>query len=297
MTMTGTGELDKDGRLIDRYLADSLSGSERQAFIDRLDSDLAFRDRVLFRRLLVDGIRLAADQTVCREIEEEIDYRKPLVPFGLKILLAFLLVIVSGLLVWNYLGSDRPRRTPIISFKWFSKKSDPLTKSKSRSSSTISFTDTVPSRSEYQEAVVSDTLLNADDSIALMDQEIVVHKDQLQISISVTPKQVGATSRAEKGSLAEETAQKLNPAAGLVEEKATALQVEFWLSPVNYRGYKWNGSTILLYGIEEPDRCVIYQREDRYLLRIGTDLFDVSPCAEFQSYRMVKDPELLQLCP
>ena len=134
--------------------------------------------------------------------------------------------------------------------------------------------------------------------MALLDQEIVVHKDQLQISISVTPKQVGASnSRADKSSLAEETAHKLNPAAGLAEESTSSLNIEFWLSPVNYRGYKWNGSTILLYGIEEPDRCVLYQRENRYLLRIGPDLFDISPCPEFQSYRSVKDPELLQLCP
>ena len=60
-------EIGKEARLIDRYLSDALSGSERQEFLDRLDVDAGFRDRVVVRKMLVDGIRHAADV----ELKEE----------------------------------------------------------------------------------------------------------------------------------------------------------------------------------------------------------------------------------
>ncbi len=302
-------EIGKEARLIDRYLSDALSGSERQEFLDRLDVDAGFRDRVVVRKMLVDGIRHAADVELKEELIENINYSKPIVPFGLRMMIAFLLVIMSSILVWNYLGSESALKRPVMSFKWFTKKGIfALEKKEADKPNKTEFTlnDSLVANNDVQTKemdsvqVTTDTIETVQDDA--VDQEIVVKKDQLQISLSMAPKVVRtSTGKAatNHGSMSDEVARKLNPAAGLVEEKVVSsenLQVEFWLSPVNYHGYKWNKNTLLLYGIESPDQAIIFKSDEHYFLRFGAELYELQLSSDFQSYKPIKDPELLQLC-
>ena len=85
--------------LIDRYLANSLSGMELQKFIERLSEDELFRKEVLFQNLIVDAIRQAHDNQLQSAILSEIKYKKAKVPFGLRLIILFLAILISAIAV------------------------------------------------------------------------------------------------------------------------------------------------------------------------------------------------------
>lgn len=304
-------EYDKEARLIDRYIDGSLTGIERQDFIDRMDMDIAFRDRVVFRNLLSEGIRFASDEQLKEEIVESINYHKPFLPFGLRMLLVFLGIITVGVLLFNYVGNDKVIRKPVITFKWFTGKKDNRAEVKSgRPGEARPLEAAAADSSSLAENSSADTSdirataevdsLGSNTGFETMETEIVVKKDQLIFSASLVPKVVtrpGDVKSTTTVSLAEETARKLNPPADLPEsEVAVAYDVEFWISPVNYHGYRMILNEIQLYGIEQPEKARLYKLDKKIFLRYGSELYEINPADQFQAYRTVKDNELLNIC-
>ncbi len=49
----------------------------------------------------------------------------------------------------------------------------------------------------------------------------------------------------------------------------TPVLVEFWKSPVNYHGYRFNGKKLVLYGIGKPYSVNLYQENDKVILRFS----------------------------
>ena len=302
---------DKEDRLIDRYLDGSLTGVERQEFIDRMDAEVAFREAVAFRNLLTDGIRLAADDEIKAEVIESINYHKPRLPFGLRMLLVFLGILAGGILLFNYVGNDRVIRKPVITFKWFTGKKEKRTDDKdqrkneartpvlvaedsSQSGANPGMDSATASSEQTGDSIFSDGALMAGES------EIVVRKDQLIFSATLTPKLVsraGEVKSAAAGSLAEETARKLNPPADLPEaEMTTSYDVECWISPVNYHGFRMVLNKIQLYGLEQPEKIKLFKSDKRLFLRCGNELYEIMTTDQFQPYRLVRDVELLNVC-
>lgn len=304
---------EKDDRLIDRYLQGAVSGIEQQEFRDRLDKDSAFRERFEFRKLLIAGISLAADESIRKEIIAAIGYRRSGIPFGLRLLFVFLLVLISVLFAWNYLGNEQGGEKPVLSFRWLNKVGEIIHLKKSEPSSLAATTsDTAAAGMVDPENQSPDSVSTAGEVIGIdttahdglepaEEADIVVRKDQLLLTLNLTPQVVGGANGstvAPTGSLAESAAKKMNPQAGLVvpADKDGEFPVEFWESPVNYHGYRWDNNTLMLYGIDQPDKVRLYRLDRRLFLRSGTELFEIVPAADFMPYRPLKDPEILSQC-
>lgn len=298
-----TNTIAAENRLIDRYINGTLTGVERTEFIEKMDKDSGFRDRVAFRNAVVEGIRAASDQQLQYAIIQSINYRKPLIPFGLRLLMTFIFVVAISLLVWNYLGTDSPQS---FRFKWFAGKGTEQTRKKIKSekvkdaesqfNTEIVVLDSTLDTLAMDEQLASTTA----DSMAEAAGDIVVKKDQLLAAYALPVQQVNSKSgvTSKENQLSQEAAQRLNPSAGLPVEEANqnvTYQVEFWESPVNYRGYKRMGNSIVLYGILQADDVTLFQNNGKLILRSGSDYFELKPGDAFQSYHPIKDPELSAL--
>ncbi len=303
--------------LIDRYLDGTLSGIELQKFMERLDADEMFRDSVSIQNLLVEGIIRSADKQLQHDLLQTISYKKPLVPLGLKLILTFLVLTSGGIIFWNYIGPDPSggKKHP-ISFSWFSRSGDTkvepekeTSKSEKRredgsdqgKSTKQEGSGQQDQSSQYSSEEDQDSLQRSDEEVT--NNELVVKQDQLLISQRLIIREDSSlkTSTAKKkkekeSSLSQEVAAKLNPAAGLeIKEKDSAenssLIVEFWISPINYRGYKLVRNKLIVFGLEEPDAVVLFRQDEKLYLHYFDNYFILEPTEEFTSYQQVKDKE------
>lgn len=305
--------------LIDRYLEGSLSGLELQQFMERLDSDPAFREAVSLQNLLVEGIVICADKELHDNLLQTISYKKSRVPLGLKLILTFLVVTVSGIVLWNYIGQDTSDgKKHFLNFSWLdpsqpdkNKKSDTqeMNKSGKANESTGKNKAKNSTAGDSGKEMSDESSAEADSTQAPKEEdesaELVVKKDQLLISLSLFVQD--ESSKKEKSgrqknktkkdsSLSEKTIGLLNPAAGLEEaEKELAaspqLQVEFWVSPINYRGYKWHRNKLILFGIDEPDEVRMFRVEGKLYMHYLNDFYLLEPAEDFTSYQIVNDKE------
>ncbi|MBP6532007.1 MAG: hypothetical protein KA285_01925 [Bacteroidia bacterium] len=294
--------------LIDRYIDNSLSGVELKEFMDKLESDESFRKSVSFHNLLIESIQVAEDGRVEKAIIEKIGYKKPLIPTGLKLILTFLFITGVGIILWQYIGTGSLQsRRKIFNLDLFRKSADRQEKEKLIDKPIVSTkekqqegkVDTVES-SGMETAVVEGqpvTQDSSDVSNRSEDENLIVKKDQLLVThtLKVTGLQTEDIKKTGEGSLSQSTASKLNPVAGLVENSNIEddnYEVEFWLSPVNYRGYKLNSNKLILFGIEEPDAVKLYYFEHKLMMKYGQEYFRLNPSEEFLSFSMIKNTDL-----
>lgn len=284
----------QDERLfVDRYLAGSLTGLELKEFIDKLESNEDFKKDVSFHNLLIEGIYEAENKRVTSAIEKHIGYEKPFVPIALKLIVTFLIFTAGGIVLWNYIGPDKEaKRQNYFSLDFFRKHSIdtmvPVVEAdnnqkirKMESKKTIAQTDTIINQSEA---------INVDTGIISPTEasEIVVKKDQLLISFILKPIDINeaTTNNESSSSIANSTVDKLNPSGGLPEidrRKIENYYIEFWVSPVNYIGYKLSKDKLILFGVEEPDAVQLYTKDDKLWMKYGKEYYTLVESDDFES--------------
>lgn len=268
--------------LIDRYLSDSLTGSELSAFISKMNSTPEFKSRVEMHRVLIKGIQYAEDGRLTNMLEKHINYEKPLVPYALKLILTFLIVTVGGIGLWNYLGPEDNQKTTIFSFDFLKSRRD-TTISQSEATTPVAFK---PPPKIHKPA--KDSMVNADaehkrDTAILADQstEIIVKKDQLLISFVLKPIDVEELLKP-KEPLNENLPPKEHDAFQQ-SNRTQSFKVEFWVSPINYRGYKLLQDKLILFGIEEPDAVQLFSNEKNLWMKYGREFYALHQTDEFES--------------
>ncbi|MFZ7183222.1 MAG: hypothetical protein ACO1G7_07080 [Bacteroidota bacterium] len=283
----------EQARWMDRYLEGSLSGIELQQFMEKLEQDVEFRHRVSLRNLMIEGIRQAADEELQARIEASIRYRKPRVPVGLKLLATFLLVTTAGIVLWNYTGVNSDSDKAFLRLGWLKQRkaeertivpAPPVAKAPANKPSAEVEPAEEKTGAESVLPIDSGQTAEGRDTIYDAAGEIVVRKDQLLISMDL---HVSSDEPGENAPTLEDKAlERLNPAAGLVksESREPTIATEFWISPVNYRGYRLLDNKLILYGIESPDRVSLLRSNDRLLLKYGNELFILSESEAFQPY-------------
>lgn len=299
--MNYSGMMQEEKILIDRYLENSLTGIELKEFLDKLENDVKFRNEVSFQNLLIEGIQLAEDKRQIDSIEKFISYRKPAIPLALKLIFTFFIITIGGIVLWNYIDPDSAgKKHNYFSLDYFRKnKTDTIdisTKGNVQSINKKLLTKSVSSHAENASdkndiPASNSTLTDLSDST-----EIVVKKDQLLISIKLLAEDLSeGKTEAEKNesSIAKSTVEKLNPSGGLpeIEERSTIeYMVEFWVSPVNYKGYKLIGNRLILFGIEEPDAVHLFSKNEKLWMKYGQDFYSLIPTENFES--LIKSSEI-----
>jgi len=302
----------EDRHLIDRYLLDDISGIERENFLQRLKDDKVLNQQVEIQRLIYAGIQKANQDKLKRDIISALDYRKPVVPIPLKMIVTFLVITAVGISLWFYVGNESANKDQ--SKSWFAflknknknetesakpgeEKTKPVPKQKISSitdTSTatelqeVSSIDSVHAE-QQNTSVIQDTV-----SQNIEDENIVVKQDQLLISTTLIVEDKSVGTKEENESLSKEAIEHLNPGADLPvkEEPPSSFIIEFWISPINYRGYKMSKNKLVLFGIEEPDAVKLYRVNDGIYMSYLREYYKLNDTFDFVSYQKLKEAEI-----
>lgn len=145
---------------------------------------------------------------------------------------------------------------------------------------------------------LADSLTLAGDTISLsttlrrdsLDELIVVKKDEIVGSSSLNVINLGTINKTgTKDSV-------LQDVSGIKDDgrnQVSKFTVEFWQSPINYKGYKMSKNKIVLFGINPDENVRIYRVEETIYLRQASTLYRMDYTNEFRGLERVNDPQLL----
>ena len=144
------------------------------------------------------------------------------------------------------------------------------------------------------EKILSDSLnSNSYDTINQMPEEqIQIRKETLEeIRIVEVLNMSADLSNNSKDSL-------LSKVSGVQIEKATKknnFSVEFWQSPINYKGYKLGKNKLIVYGIMPDDFFKLIQVDNNYYMRYGNTCVKLMMNSNFNTFEKITTPEIVSL--
>lgn len=137
-------------------------------------------------------------------------------------------------------------------------------------------------------------LYSANDSAVFVktaSDEIVVKKDEMLTSKTYEVINLSPASNKPNGK--DSLLQKVS---GIKDDRMNGKQmfnVEFWTSPLNYRGYKMSKYKIVLYGVDPDDAIKLYRLEDMIYMKNNAIVYELSPTGDFSSYERITDELIL----
>ena len=78
------------------------------------------------------------------------------------------------------------------------------------------------------------------------------------------------------------------------ETSAGSLAVEFWKSPLNYHGYKFNRNKLVLFGYGDQDLVAVFKMDNTTILKCLTGTFKIEPTTEFHQLDRITDESTLK---
>lgn len=73
----------------------------------------------------------------------------------------------------------------------------------------------------------------------------------------------------------------------------TKYTVEYWTSPVNFKGYRLTNTTLQLYGLNSYT-CRLFTVNGNLYLRTQGKVYVLSPCVDACAYKLEVDPDIIQ---
>jgi hypothetical protein len=148
--------------------------------------------------------------------------------------------------------------------------------------------------SQLNTASSSDTLgqLRADStkvSEGSFSDEIVVKKDEMVTSKTLQVIQLSpVATKNNKDSL-------LQKVSGIKDDNNSKqlFNIEFWTSPLNYKGYKMGKYKLVLYGINATDDIKIYRLDDVIYLKNSAMVYQLDYVSDFKYYERITDETIL----
>ncbi len=298
-----------DHILIERFIEGTLSGSELKVFQERMTEDEKFKEAVEFHNLLLSGISLSREQELSDYILSNVSIKQYTPRSVVAIVIVMLIIIASGIGVWNYLEKDAATgnrnlfTNNIFTKKQSAEKTEKLKQERKSSSRQVVAAQTntdenSESKASTQDDTIQHTQATMTDS-STAGEKIIIKKDELitAAELPVIDKSNKGKSEEEKGkeSLAKEAVEKLNPGAQLPEEEsnhANTLQVEFWQSPVNYKGFKLMKNKLVLFGIDRPEAVKLYSLNDQLYIQYGQMVSKLTPAYDYQSFLVLRENEI-----
>lgn len=146
----------------------------------------------------------------------------------------------------------------------------------------------------FIDSVKADTVKTVQNTeLSNEDQEIIVKKDELISSKFV--ELVDAEEKTERKSVADSLLEKVSGIKG--EKKNTGkvlVNVEFWKSPVNYKGYKMGKNKLVLFGLDPEKPVLLFFVEDQSYLKYDQTVFKLENHNDFSAFEQVVDPLILE---
>lgn len=119
------------------------------------------------------------------------------------------------------------------------------------------------------------------------DDDILIRKDEFLTSNQIGIINISTTELTLNDSLM----QKLS---GIRDDAPKAFcKIEYWKSPVNYKGYKMFKNKIVLYGINPSEQIKLYKIEDDIYLRSSQNAYKLSFSNDYSAFEKINDESVL----
>ena len=142
-------------------------------------------------------------------------------------------------------------------------------------------------------AAVTDTVTMTADSISPMEKmsdggEIIVRKDEMTAAqtVEVINLSLSANAKSPKDSL-------LQQVSGMRDDAKSSLRIEFWRSPLNYKGYKMTRNKIVVYGISSSDPVSVFKLDDEIYMKHLNTAYRLTFSNDFRQFEKVSDAGIL----
>lgn len=138
-----------------------------------------------------------------------------------------------------------------------------------------------------------DTTKIAKDSLTLENpttDDVIVRKDELLstktlevINMDPVAKMTGKDSLLQKVS-------------GIKDDRSSSKQfinIEFWSSPLNYKGYKMSKYKLILYGVSSPEGLKIFKLDEVVYLKSASFVYRLDASGDFKPYERITDESII----
>jgi hypothetical protein len=122
-------------------------------------------------------------------------------------------------------------------------------------------------------------------------EDIIVKKDELLATKTMEVFNMNPTANKPSGK--DSLLQKVS---GISDERSTGKQmfnVEFWQSPLNYKGYKMSKYKIVVYGIASAEGLKLYKLDDLIYLKFMSNVYKLDYSGEFKPYERITDEQII----
>jgi hypothetical protein len=171
---------------------------------------------------------------------------------------------------------------------------DLTTEFESKSRKVNKSTPLTPSPSNYQEGTFADSSFlapSSTDSLATTsntNEDIVVRRDELLKSILIEASVIGKPSQSIK------TDSLLNVFQGGQNTNENTFRLEFWQSPVNFKGFKLIRNGIISFGLDPEDITKLFDLNGTLILRSGNFFYRIYPTDRFMPYQRITDENTIK---
>lgn len=134
--------------------------------------------------------------------------------------------------------------------------------------------------------------LNADTFLFANSGNIIVRTEEL---ISARIIEVRTLSVGSKDTPSNKTDSLLQVVSGIRDDSRLLLynyKIEFWQSPLNYKGFKMTKNRLLLFGVNPYEDIRLYRLNDVLYLKNQQDLYKLDYTGDFKRFEPIKDPIL-----
>lgn len=139
----------------------------------------------------------------------------------------------------------------------------------------------------------SDEIRN--DSIIQKDQLLATSFTKIQfLSNTEEMDNIKATSD-EVNELEDNNVARRNKRSKKSRRKKSTIQVEYWKSVVGFNGYKYDGSTLKLYGITPNEKIALSSLDNRLYLKMGNQFHSVERSNATHKFAPITNPILLKV--
>lgn len=88
----------------------------------------------------------------------------------------------------------------------------------------------------------------------------------------------------------------LQKVSGIKDDRNSSKQfinIEFWSSPLNYKGYKMSKYKLILYGVASPEGMKIFKLDDVVYLKNAAFVYRLDTSGDFKPYERISDESII----
>jgi hypothetical protein len=150
--------------------------------------------------------------------------------------------------------------------------------------------EAVDESKEVETAPVTDISITHDSAVVETGaDDIVIRKDEL---LSTKTLEVMNLDPVAKISAKDSLLQKVS---GIKDDRSFKqyMNIEFWSSPLNYKGYKMNKYKLVVYGIPSAEGLKLFKLDDVIYVKLASFVYRLDTSVDFKPYERITDEEIL----